>query len=83
MSELVAEVEQFKDSAKELIKQCKLRTATEFVSGRYDALTQEEPQLREEVTLVHWWCKAYLEALDLRNLTTKCLTKVNTMINTI
>ena len=32
---------------------------------------------------MHWSTKVFLRACDLRSLTAKCLTKVNTMINTI
>ena len=42
-----------------------------------------ELNLREQVTLVHWWTKIYYKACDLRSMTAKCLTKVNTIVNTI
>ena len=32
---------------------------------------------------MHWWTKVFYEAGDLRSLTSLCLTKVNTMVNTI
>ena len=32
---------------------------------------------------MHWWTKIYYKACDLKNMTAKCLTKVNTMINRI
>ena len=39
--------------------------------------------MREKVTLVHWWAKVFYRKGDLMKLTSRCLTKVNTMINTI
>ena len=40
-------------------------------------------QLRDEVTLIHWWCKIFIEACDLASMTNKCLTQINAIITKI
>lgn len=76
-------VEGFKSRVKELIKQCKYKEADDYVIIQFDSAVFAELQLRESVTLVHWWTKVFYKKGDLMRLTSKCLTKVNTMINTI
>ena len=83
MVDRIDSVADFKARIKELIEQSKMRDAIAFANQRFESAAFEDIQLREEVTLVHWWAKAYLAGHDLRNMTTKCLTKVNTMINAI
>ena len=73
----------FKEHIKQLSKASKFKDAIAFANVKFEASCFEELQLREEVTLVHWWTKAYWEGGDLRNTTTKCLTRVNTMINKV
>ena len=73
----------FKEHVKSLLKASKFKDAIAFANVKFEASCFEELQLREEVTLVHWWTKAYCEGGDLRNTTTKCLTRVNTMINKV
>ena len=76
-------VQKFKSRVKELIKQCKYKDADDYVNAQYESSAFAELQLRESVTLVHWWTKVFYKKGDLMRLTAKCLTKVNTMINTI
>ena len=79
----VDNVEQFKQRVKELIKVCKLKDADSFVSTKYESAQFAELELRERVTFVHWWTKVFYKKGDLMKLTARCMTKVNTMINTI
>ena len=76
-------VEEFKVHVKELIKACKFQEAKEFVNIKYESSQFSDLKLREMVTLVHWWTKVFYKKGDLQNMTSKCLTKVNTMMNTI
>lgn len=79
----VQTVQQFKAYAKFLIKDFRFQKACLEVLGIVDREAFQELNLREETTLVHWWTKVFLKAGDLRKLTQKCLTRVNTMVNTI
>ena len=79
----VETVDGFKQHVKGLIKACKFKEAIAFANRKYEAECFSELQLREDVTLVHWWTKVYYAGSDLRSLTAKCLTKINTMINQI
>lgn len=76
-------VDEFKAKVKELLKACKYKAAIEFVNIKYESDVFANLPLRELVTLVHWWTKVFYKACDLRSMTAKCLTKVNTMINAI
>ena len=76
-------VEEFKVHVKGLIKASKFKEAIEYCNIKYPSSPFTDLYLREMVTFVHWWTKVFYKAGDLRNMTAKCLTKVNTMINTI
>lgn len=73
----------FKSKAKDLIKQCKFKEAAEFASSKFESDIFADLPLRENVTLVHWWTKVFLYAGDMKSLTQRCLTKVNTLLNAI
>jgi hypothetical protein len=81
MVEEVSTVAEFKERVKSLLKGSKFKEAINFANVKAEAACFEDLQICEEVTLVHWWTKAYQEGSDLRNTTTKCLTRVHTMIN--
>ena len=85
MDESITEVSAFKAKAKEFIQASKYKEAIEFAKRKINEECFQDLELREEVTFVHWWTKIYYKACDLRNLTANemCLTRVNTMINTI
>jgi len=83
VEEEIDTVEGFKSHTKQLLKDSKLKEAIGFVTAKFEAASFEKLQLRESVTLVHWWVKAYSSGSDLRSLSSKCLTRVNTMINTV
>ena len=74
-------VNAFKAQCKEYIRSCSFDKAISLCSIKYESF--QDLQLREEVTLIHWWTKVFYKAGDLRSMTTLCLTKVNTMVNLI
>ena len=76
-------VQEFKVRVKELIKLSKFKEAIEYVNVKYESSIFTDLALRQRVTLVHWWTKVFYKMGDLRKLTASCLTKVNTMMNTI
>ena len=39
--------------------------------------------MRDEVTLLHWWSKIYIEAYDFKMITGVCLDKVTAVIERI
>ena len=39
--------------------------------------------MRDEVTLLHWWAKIYIEAYDFKTMTGVCLDKVTSAIERI
>ena len=39
--------------------------------------------MRDEVTLLHWWSKIYIEAYDYKTMTGDCLDKVTAAIERI
>ena len=81
MVEEISSVEDFKERVKALLKESKFKDAITFANIKFEASCFEELPIRQEVTLVHWWTKAYVEGGDLRNTTTKCLTRIHTVIN--
>lgn len=83
MSNFIDTVDKFKARAKGLIKECKFKQAIEFAKIHYESTCFSELQLQEEVKLLHWWTKIFYRAGDLRTVTAQCLTKVNTLMNTI
>lgn len=61
----------------------KFKEAVQMANSNFEAACFQELTLRDEVTLVHWWTKIFLSACNLHAITTQCLTKVNTLINSI
>ena len=76
-------VAEFKAHVKALLKESQLQAAMRFAGIKFESAPFQSLQLQEEVALVHWWVKAYAVGSDLKTLATKCLVKVNTLINKI
>ena len=70
--EAVDTVEKFKAGVKELIKACKFKEGMAFAEANKDKECFANLSLRENVTFVHWWTKAYLEAQSLTIIATTC-----------
>ena len=78
-------VADFVARAKQFISRSEFKDAVTIADSEYEQIMSSEVavQLREEVTLLHWWTKCYTQAHDLSNMTGKCLTKVNAAIEKI
>ena len=76
-------VRDFKDQVKQYIKSSNYKKGIEYVNIKIEGERFQELQLREQVTVLHWYTKVFLKACDLRSLTAKCLTRVNTTMNNV
>ena len=79
----VKSVATFKTFCKQVISECSFREGVQDVMDLYDRDMFSELKLRDETTMVHWWTKVVYRSGDLRKMTSRCLLKVNTMVNTI
>ena len=73
--------EQLKAQLKELIKQCKLKEATQIADKSIDS--SQNLQLQQQVLVLHWCTKAYNRIQDVKKLTVTCLSKVKDLIKQI
>jgi len=73
---------EFKVEAKRLIKACQFKVAANLVTAFFSELEKKASNnAAEMVTLIHWVTKIAVESSNLRQLSTICLTNVNTLLN--
>ena len=79
-------VADFVTQAKQLIKSSQLQDAMKLAASQFEVIMQGSGsgiQLRDEVTLLHWWSKIYISAYDFKTMTGVCLDKVTAAIERI
>ena len=79
-------VADFVTQAKQLIKSSHLQDAMKLAASQFEVIMQGSGsgiQLRDEVTLLHWWSKIYIAAYDFKTMTGACLEKVTAAIERI